>query len=131
MCLCTQSHDCQLIKSRDKPRHKEGGDTAPSETIPGNCSTGNKMTAEWVEFIQGLEGETLAEELEGEVKIEAQIDYCIQWSFVRVNPLTQLSTFHYCHGCSLMTSDLNNLSIKGKVASAKVCFVGCSFVLQS
>ena len=88
MCLCTQSHDCQLIRSRDKPR-QEGGDTAPNETISGNCSIRNKTTAEWVEFIQGLEGETLVEELEGEIISRAQVDYRIQWSLktVRDNPL--------------------------------------------
>ena len=69
MCLCTQSHDHQLIKSKDKPQYGEGAETAPDENSPRDCPIKNKTTVEWVEFIQGLEGETLVEELKGKFNI--------------------------------------------------------------
>ncbi len=46
VCLCTRRQD-------------------GSSTIPGNRPIRNKTTAEWVEFVQGLEDESLITEFEG------------------------------------------------------------------
>ncbi|XP_064391967.1 uncharacterized protein LOC135339666 [Halichondria panicea] len=84
VCLCTRLHDHTLPKSANKPSHQEG--LEGSSTVPVNRRIKNKTTAEWVEFVQGLEDESVITEFED--KPPAPLDAYSTGPLLLVTPAT-------------------------------------------